>query len=117
MVPALTYPAMMALDMLRAAPMRPMNTEPGAKGKHILILGGGLCGLTSAYELHKLGYQCTILEASHRAGGRCFSIRNGTVHEEVTNGKQVASFDPGYYYNAGPSRIPHHHEVTMHYCR
>ena len=116
-VPALTYPAMMALDMLRAAPMRPMNTEPGAKGKHILILGGGLCGLTSAYELHKLGYQCTILEASHRAGGRCFSIRNGTVHEEVTNGKQVASFDPGYYYNAGPSRIPHHHEVTMHYCR
>ena len=85
--------------------------------KKIIVLGSGLTGMASAYELTKMGYQCTILEARNRAGGRVFSVRKGSVNEETTNGKAVADFDEGMYFNAGPSRIPHHHLLTLHYCK
>ena len=111
------YPAMMALGLLRPAPAHAFNLQGDGKGKHIIILGAGLAGMTSAYELHKLGYQCTILEARQRAGGRCWSIRNGSTHQEIDKPVVTARFDDGLYFNAGPSRIPHHHELTLHYCK
>lgn len=111
------YPAMLALGMLKSAPAHAFDLPGNGNGKHILILGAGLTGMTTAYELQKLGYQCTILEARNRAGGRCFSVRNGTTHQETDLPLQTATFDDGQYFNAGPSRIPHHHELTMHYCR
>ncbi|MEJ7738379.1 MAG: flavin monoamine oxidase family protein [Chitinophagaceae bacterium] len=86
-------------------------------GKKIILLGAGLAGMASAYELTKLGYQCTILEARDRAGGRVFTVRKGSHSEETENGKAIADFDEGMYYNAGPSRIPHHHLITLHYCK
>ncbi|MEZ2334523.1 FAD-dependent oxidoreductase [Mucilaginibacter sp. RCC_168] len=112
-----TYPAMMALGLLRPAPAHAFNLEGSGKGKHIIILGAGLAGMTSAYELNKLGYQCTILEARQRAGGRCWSIRNGSTHQEIDKPAVTARFDDGLYFNAGPSRIPHNHELTLHYCK
>ena len=38
--------------------------------KRIIIIGGGLSGLTLAYLLSKSKYNVTILEASRRLGGR-----------------------------------------------
>ncbi|WP_188810181.1 flavin monoamine oxidase family protein [Hymenobacter cavernae] len=111
------YPALLALNLLPAAPAHAFQLQGSGKGKHIIILGAGLAGMTSAYELTKLGYQCTVLEARTRTGGRCWSIRNGAIAAETTNPQQVARFDNGLYFNAGPSRIPHHHQLTMHYCR
>ncbi|WP_324676214.1 flavin monoamine oxidase family protein [Hymenobacter sp. GOD-10R] len=111
------YPAMLALNLLPAAPAHAFNLQGSGKGKHIIILGAGLAGMTSAYELTKLGYQCTVLEARTRTGGRCWSIRNGATAAETNNPQQTARFDNGLYFNAGPSRIPHHHQLTMHYCR
>ena len=117
----IAYPAMIALDMLRPAPAHafslPTNNTNTPPAKHIVILGAGLAGLASAYELTKLGYKCTILEARQRTGGRVWSVRKGSEQEEIKNPKQVAAFDDGYYFNAGPSRIPHHHQLTLHYCR
>jgi len=112
-----TYPAMLALGMLRPAPVKPIPHEQSGAGKHIIILGAGLAGMTAAYELMKLGYQCTILEARDRTGGRCWSVRNNSTNTETGNITQTATFDPGLYYNAGPSRIPHHHQLTLHYCK
>ena len=112
-----TYPAMLALGMLKSAPAHAFNLEGSGKGKHIIILGAGLAGMTSAYELNKLGYRCTILEARTRAGGRCWSIRNGSTQTEIDKPTVTARFDNGLYFNAGPSRIPHHHELTLHYCK
>ncbi len=57
------YPAMMAMGLLKEAPAHPFSLPGDAKGEHIIILGAGLAGLTAAYELQKLGYRCTILEA------------------------------------------------------
>lgn len=86
-------------------------------GKHIIVLGGGLAGLASAYELRKLGYSCTILEARTRPGGRCWSVRGGDSASEISGPTQVAGFDSGQYMNAGPARIPQHHSLTFDYCR
>jgi monoamine oxidase len=111
------YPAMLALGLLKPSPAHAFNLEGDGKGKHIIILGAGLAGMTSAYELGKLGYRCTILEARQRTGGRCFSIRNGTTNTEIDKPTATARFDAGQYFNAGPSRIPHNHELTLHYCK
>jgi monoamine oxidase len=108
---------MMALGILPAAPAYPFRLEGQGDGKEVLILGAGLAGMAAAYELAKLGYRCTILEARERAGGRCWSIRKGSAGEEAGSGRQVAGFDDGLYFNAGPSRIPHHHGLTLHYCK
>jgi monoamine oxidase len=112
-----TLPAMLAMGMIPPAPAHAFRLSGESHGKHIVILGAGLAGLSAAYELKKLGYTCTLLEARQRVGGRCWSIRKGTIHTEAKNENQVADFDEGLYFNAGPSRIPHHHQLTLHYCR
>lgn len=113
-----SYASMLALGLIHAAPAKAFDLEKGnVVQKHIIILGAGLCGMTAAYELMKLGHQVTIFEARDRTGGRCWSPSNGTVSEEVGKERQIASFDNDLYYNAGPSRIPHNHQLTMHYCK
>ncbi len=42
--------------------------------KLIIIIGGGLSGLTLAYLLEKKGFEPTIIEASSRLGGRIHTI-------------------------------------------
>jgi len=111
------YPAMLAMGMLRKAPVKNLSLEGESNGKQVIILGGGLAGLSAAYELMKKGYQCTILEARNRAGGRCWSVRKDSTNMETDQPEQRAMFDEGLYFNAGPSRIPHHHELTLHYCK
>ncbi|HEX5503303.1 MAG TPA: NAD(P)-binding protein, partial [Thermomicrobiales bacterium] len=68
------YGALHALGLIpapvRAAPDRPAFTGVGAD-RRVVILGAGLAGLTAAYELGNLGYDCRVLEARARAGGRC----------------------------------------------
>lgn len=114
---AVGYPAMLALGMLKPAPAHAFNLPNTGNSKKVIILGAGLAGMTTAYELNKLGYTCTILEARSRAGGRCWSVRDGATHTETDQPLQTARFSNGLYFNAGPSRIPHHHELTLHYCK
>src|SRR5262245_41912845 len=40
-----------------------------APGTKVLVLGAGVSGLTTGYELIKLGYDVQILEARDRVGG------------------------------------------------
>jgi monoamine oxidase len=40
------------------------------------IVGAGLAGLSCAYELKGKGITASLYEASGRAGGRCYSLRN-----------------------------------------
>ena len=90
----------------------------GPNKKKVAILGGGLSGLTVAYELGKLGYECTILEASHRCGGRIFTVRNGDLIDEIGN-RQYCDFDddPHMYFNGGAARIPSFHNNLLSYCK
>ena len=87
-------------------------------GSSVVVLGGGIAGMTAALEMTRLGYSCTILEATDVAGGRNQTIRAGDVVTETTS-SQVCNFDVGdeLYFNVGPARIPHHHEFLLGYCR
>ncbi len=95
----------------------PPELSGSGKGKKVVILGAGLAGMTAAYELGKLGYQCQIIEARSFAGGRCQTARKGTTITELGGEKQTCQFDEGMYINHGPWRIPLHHQSTLHYTR
>jgi len=85
-------------------------------GTRVVILGGGIAGLVSAYELGKAGWSCTLLEARHRAGGRNWSVRNGTVVEFTDGTRQTCDWEPDHYLNAGPARLPSIHHTMLGYC-
>ncbi|NGO11188.1 flavin monoamine oxidase family protein [Streptomyces sp. HC44] len=88
----------------------------GRSRKKVLVLGGGIAGLATAYELGKAGYDCRILEAKDRPGGRNWTVRGGTTLTDLDGRTQKASFSKGQYMNAGPARLPQSH-VTLEYCR
>ncbi len=111
------YQAMGALGLTATGAERAAFALSGdGRGKRVLILGAGLAGLCAAYELGKLGYDCRILEARKRVGGRCHTIRGGTTEVETDGQKQTCTFDEGHYFNPGPARIPQQH-ITLDYCR
>ncbi|MBT8079609.1 MAG: FAD-dependent oxidoreductase [Gammaproteobacteria bacterium] len=87
-------------------------------GNKVVILGAGLTGLTIAYELERAGYDCTIVEASHRVGGRILTLRHGDKIDEMGY-DSVCRFDdePHLYFNCGAARIAGHHHRVLHYCR
>ncbi len=91
--------------------------EGSGQGKRVVILGAGIAGMVAAWELQKAGYQCTILEARGRAGGRNWTIRNGTRVEMTDGTTQTCSFEDGHYFNAGPARLPSQHLTMLGYCR
>ena len=90
----------------------------GGNQRRVAILGGGISGLTVAYELQKRGYECTILESSYRCGGRIFTVRHGDLIDEIGN-RQYCDFDndPHMYFNAGAARIPSTHRNLLQYCK
>ena len=114
---SLVMTAMSSWDLMaRSAGQKPELTGRPAKAK-ILILGGGLSGLTTAYELGKLGYDYQVLEARERVGGLQWTVRKGSTHTEPGGDTQVCKFDEGQYINVGPWRIPHSHHGILNYCK
>lgn len=65
------------------------------------IIGGGLAGLVSAYELQRRGVDAVIYERAGRPGGRVRTHR----------------FWDGTYADVGAMRIPGNHECVLHYVR
>jgi monoamine oxidase len=114
------YETLAVLDFLRPPPaLGAALALPGdsGKGKSVAILGAGVAGLCASYELDRAGYDCIILEASRRIGGRSLTLRRGDTFHELGHDPQVCAFDDGLYLNAGPGRIPHHHVRVIDYCR
>ena len=115
--------AHVAMEALGLAPVPgpyagpPPLPQGSGNGVKIVILGAGIAGLTAAYELHKAGYDITILEARDRVGGRNWTIRRGTRVTLNDGTEQRCAFDDGLYFNAGPARIPSHHQALLGYCR
>ena len=92
---------------------------PGAsgKGRSVIVLGAGIAGLVSAYELQQAGYRVTVLEARDRVGGRAWTIRGNDPVIQNARPLQQANFSDGLYFNAGPARIPSWHHVILGYAR
>src|SRR3984885_2871621 len=114
-----TYLTMQAMGLLgTVAAAEPLTLERGAAhGTKVIILGAGVAGLSAAYELGKAGYACTVLEARDRVGGRNWTIRRGTKLDMTNGSRQACEFDPDMYWNAGPARLPSHHQAVLGYCR
>lgn len=77
--------------------------KPGQfKDKRVGIIGGGLAGMSSAFELRKLGFDIKIFEASdERIGGRVYTY--------------YFDKEKKLYGEFGAMRIPVNHETVWHY--
>ncbi len=60
---------------------RPLGRSPAQGAKRVIVAGGGISGLSCAYELMKRGHEVEVLEASERTGGH---VR--TMHEPLADG-------------------------------
>jgi len=115
--------AYMAMEALGLAIPTPAGAENFAlppssgNGRSVVILGAGIAGLVSAYELSRAGYKVTVLEARDRIGGRSWTIRGGDRIVQTGRPDQHATFDSGLYFNSGPARIPSTHRVILGYAR
>jgi monoamine oxidase len=109
---------MQALGLMgtaRAAGLPPLPPTLG-HGKHVVVLGAGISGLVSAYELEQAGFLVTLLEARDRVGGRAWTLRDGDKIEMQGEDTQKVRFSDGIYMNAGPARIPSFHTGLMGYA-
>ena len=114
------YAALQAIGLVPTAPANaalPAFPRTTGVGKKVAVLGGGQAGLAAAFELEKLGFDVTVIEAGSRIGGKVWSIRNGD--RIVLNGTadQLCNFSEGLYFNAGAARIPSQHTRVLDYCR
>ncbi|MEH1847362.1 MAG: hypothetical protein V7L25_20870 [Nostoc sp.] len=76
------YMAMKALGLLEKPATAQSPSQGGSfrlqhngRGKRVIILGAGLAGMACAYELGKVGYDCTT---------KALEFRNGKSFRRVT---------------------------------
>ncbi|QOX62686.1 FAD-dependent oxidoreductase [Anoxybacterium hadale] len=75
-------------DLERAAvmygrtPLKKIASAPKKNGK-IAVVGGGISGITAAFELDKRGFQVTIFEADRRLGGRIWDYEGSLISKEL----------------------------------
>ena len=72
-------------------PMKPLEAQSvkaekdSGRGTKVLVLGAGIAGMVAAYELRAMGFECVVLEAKSRPGGRNWTVRGGDK-VELTDG-------------------------------
>lgn len=95
----------------------PPDLDGNGNGTRVIVIGAGPGGCVAAYELMQLGYDVTVLEARDYVGGHVLTVRNGTRTQEYGHGEQVCDWPEGFWWDAGPSRIPFFHRGFFHYAR
>jgi monoamine oxidase len=116
--------ALAALGALGLVPSVPAYAGPPAvapdtgNGRSVVIVGAGIAGLVAAFELHRAGFACTMIEATERPGGRVLTIRSGDRVVEAGSSQQADWPQADHlYFEGGASRISHQHHATLDYCR
>lgn len=93
--------ATLAANGMDSLAKEPEKLSPARQPKDVIVVGAGLAGLVSAYELTRAGHRVTVLEARIRPGGRVWTVRE--------------PFAEGLYAEAGATWIPHTHSLTRNY--
>jgi monoamine oxidase len=83
-------------------PQRGLPRRDGRK-QRVIVVGAGMAGLVTAYELERAGHDPIVLEARGRVGGRVHTLRE--------------PFSDGLYGEVGAMRIPRTHDLTLAYCQ
>ncbi|HEY7698150.1 MAG TPA: FAD-dependent oxidoreductase, partial [Vicinamibacteria bacterium] len=78
-------------------------SRQSAERSRVLVVGAGLAGLAAAYELDKVGYGVTVLEARSRPGGRVRTYRD--------------PFADGLYAEMGAEYVDATDEYDHRYCK
>ena len=73
----------LAPDSATPAFAAPRAGDLNGAGKSVVVLGGGIAGLTAAYELGKAGYKVTVLEA--RSGPAAATGRSAAAPRRRTS--------------------------------
>lgn len=55
----------------------------------VLVIGGGLAGLSAAVQLSSHGFSVTLIEQKQRLGGRTYSFSHAETGDEVDNGQHL----------------------------
>ena len=58
-------------------------------GRPVVVIGGGLAGISAAMELADHGYRVRLLEKRPYLGGRAYSFRDRSAGVDVDNGQHV----------------------------
>ena len=88
------------------------------RNKRIAIIGGGISGLTCAYELSKAGIHYNLFEARSKLGGRVETIRaNDRVDEFEESQTCGFRYNKELYFNSGAARISQTHRGVLSYCK
>jgi squalene-associated FAD-dependent desaturase len=64
-----------------------MTGPPGPAGRHVVVIGGGLAGITAAIRLREAGAAVTVLEGRPWLGGATCSFTRG--EKVIDNGQHV----------------------------
>ena len=64
-------------------------TEPPPSHTSVVVLGGGVAGISAALYLSEAGFKVTLVESRHFLGGRAFSFRDARTGDAVDNGQHV----------------------------
>ena len=59
------------------------------KKSEVIIIGGGIAGVSSAIRLLDNGYRVNIIESRSFLGGRSFSFRDKLTGIDLDNGQHV----------------------------
>ena len=88
----------------RAHPDHPDHFDEGGgqTADTVTVLGAGIAGLVTAYELEQLGYRVEVLEGSDRLGGRIHTHRFGATPDAP-------------FAELGAMRIPTEHHRALDY--
>ena len=64
-------------------------TEPPPSHTSVVVLGGGVAGISAALYLSEAGFRVTLVESRRFLGGRAFSFTDGQTGDVVDNGQHV----------------------------
>lgn len=81
----------------------PANGWPSSIMTHIAVLGAGIIGMTSAYALHKQGYQVTVVDRQPAAARECSYANGGQLsysHMEPWANPHILSRLPSWLIDA-----------------